>query len=440
MFLFNPWAEGAIARGPGFTPAAPARPLARDLANLPQFLARRDDVVVVPEAPAPDFLAALNLAGFELPEFVVAPEGTPLQPALGAERKLGGLRPWAWAPDSIERLGPLFAQVTGDDRGPEACFNPRIAELYSKAWSAAFLREIHPRLSEAFPALCPADTIGVAVTDLTAALGAIEKFRAGGQHRLVVKQALGLAGANAIRLWEPDLLETQRRWMADALESGQTLVVEPWLERQADFSVQFERTSEGLRRLGFTDLFNDHRGQFLANAAGPGFERRPPARVVRAFSSVPDAPSGLRHLYDQVAQALETRLAPLGFEGPLGIDAFVCATPGGPRLKPVVEINPRYTMGRLTLELMRAVAPGSHGLFRLVNRAQWKASGFASFADYARDAVDRRPLERVGEPEPRLRQGVVCLNDPRRAQACLALFEVAREALEPLVRVSATNP
>ena len=221
---------------------------------------------------------------------------------------------------------------------------------------------------------------------------------------------------------------------------GLELVVEPWLERLADFSVQFERTDGGLRRIGFTDLFNDHRGQFLANAAGPGFERRPPARVVRAFSTVADAPSGLRHLYDQVAQALETRLAPLGFEGPLGIDAFVCATPGGPRLKPVVEINPRYTMGRLTLELMRAVAPGSHGLFRLVNRAQRKASGFASFADYARDAVDRRPLERVGVPEPRLRQGVVCLNDPRRAQACLAVFEVAREALEPSVGVSTTNP
>ena len=433
VFLFNPLAEGFIARGAGFTPAAPARRLVRDLANLPQFLARRDDVVVVPEAPAPDFLSALNSAGFELPEFVVAPEGTPVQAAVGAERKLGGLRPWAWAPDSVEHLGPLFAQVTGDDRGPDACFNPRIAELYSKAWSAAFLRQIHAELTEAFPALCPADTIGVAVTDLTAALEAIRAFRAGGYHRLVVKQALGLAGANALRLWEPDLLETQRRWMADALDAGQTLVVEPWLERQADFSVQFERTEVGLRRVGFTDLFNDHRGQFLANAAGPGFERRPPARVVRAFNTVPDAPGRLRHLYDQVARALETRLAPLGFEGPLGIDAFVCMTPEGPRLKPVVEINPRHTMGRLTVELMRAVAPGSHGLFRLVNRAQCKASGFASFADYARHAVDRRPLERVGVPEPRLRQGMVCLNDPRRAEACLALFEVSRQALEPVL-------
>ena len=435
VFLFNPLAEGYIARGPGFTPAAPARQLARDLAHLPQFLARRDDVVVVPEAPAPDFLSTLKSAGFELPEFVVGPEGVRLDGPLG-ERKLGGLRPWAWAPDSMERLGPLFTQVTGDDRGPDDCFNPRIAELYSKAWSARLLREIHSELAAVFPALCPIETIGLPVTDLPAALEAIGDFRARGFHRLVVKQALGLAGANAIRLWEPELLESQRRWMADALEAGQTLVVEPWLERQADFSVQFERTSEGLRRLGFTDLFNDHRGQFLANGASPGFERRPPARAVRAFNSWPDAPGLLRRGYEVVALALETRLAAIGFQGPLGIDALVCQTPEGPRLKPVVEINPRYTMGRLTLELMRVVAPGSHGLFRLVNRSQLKASGFATFADYAQDVVRRHPLHRAGLPQPRLREGLVCLNDPSRVQVCLALFEVNREALDPRAPVS----
>lgn len=439
VFLFNPLAEGFLARGPRFTPAAPARQLARDLACLPQFLARRDDVVVVPEAPAPEFLASLRSAGFELPEFVVAPEGVRLEGLFG-DRKLGGLRPWAWAPDSLARLGPLFPQVTGDDREPDDCFNPCLAELYSKAWSARFLREIHPELAAVFPALCPAGVIGVAVTDLPAALGAIEGFRARGFHRLVVKQALGLAGANALRLWEPALLETQRRWMAESLEAGQTLVVEPWLERLADFSVQFERTDGGLRRIGFTDLFNDHRGQFLANAASPGFERRPPTRVTQAFSAWPDAPGLLRRVYEAVARALEPRLAEVGFRGPLGIDALVCQTPEGPRLKPVVEINPRHTMGRLTLELMRVVAPGSHGLYRLVNRAQLKAAGFASFAEYARERVANRPPDRVGSPEPRLREGAVCLNDPVRAEVCLAVFEVARTAMEPGVTGSSPPP
>ena len=32
------------------------------------------------------------------------------------------------------------------------------------------------------------------------------------------------------------------------------------------------------------------------------------------------------------------------------------------RLKPIVEINPRFTMGRVTLEILRQAAPGCSGL------------------------------------------------------------------------------
>jgi hypothetical protein len=158
-----------------------------------------------------------------------------------------------------------------------------------------------------------------------------------------------------------------------------------------------------------------------------------------AFRAWPDAPALIRRVYEVVARALEPRLAEVGFRGPVGVDAFVHATPEGPRLKPVVEINPRYTIGRLTLELMRAVAPGSHGLYRLVNRAQLKAEGFASFAEYARERVANRPPDRVGSPEPRLREGAVCLNDPACAQVCLSVFEVARTAMEPVATGSSTT-
>ena len=52
-----------------------------------------------------------------------------------------------------------------------------------------------------------------------------------------------------MRLFEPELLENQRRWLANALRDGRKFVVEPWLERLADFSAQLEMTPEGLIRL-----------------------------------------------------------------------------------------------------------------------------------------------------------------------------------------------
>jgi hypothetical protein len=110
------------------------------------------------------------------------------------------------------------------------------------------------------------------------------------------------------------------------------------------------------------------------------------------------------------------------------LDAFVYRTPEGRcRLKPIVEINPRYTMGRLTLELMQHTCPGSCGLFRLVSRAQARAEGFADFAGYNRSLTERFPLLREGEPVAKIREGALCLNDPAQAQVCLATFQVSRK-------------
>ena len=70
VFVFNPFAEGYIARGKAFTPAKPQAMLAEDLANLPQFLCQPDDMVLLAKRPSVGLLDFLKQAGFPLPEFV----------------------------------------------------------------------------------------------------------------------------------------------------------------------------------------------------------------------------------------------------------------------------------------------------------------------------------------------------------------------------------
>ena len=158
VFVFNPLAEARMAGGKGFSPTKHQAQLARDLTNLPQFLCRQDDIVLVEQKPSVHFLSGLKEAGFALPEFVELK--TPLtRPADAlassnevsngvrgirslAQRKLGRLRPWAWGPDSVEMLQPFFASLTGEQRTASGSFNPEIAQLYSKAWSAALLRNL----------------------------------------------------------------------------------------------------------------------------------------------------------------------------------------------------------------------------------------------------------------------------------------------------------
>jgi uncharacterized ferritin-like protein (DUF455 family) len=439
VFVFNPFAEGRITAGKAFNPTKHQAALARDLENLPQFLCRQDDIVLVERKPSVEFLSGIKQAGFALPEFVEMKERGAL-----ASRKLGRLRPWAWSPDSVELLAPLYSQVMAEQRSTEQRFNPQLAQLYSKAWSAAFLRsylrrsrsgEVHaqpPTRNDSLlgaPAtpgwLCSEADVGVAVSSLEAALAAIAAIRSGGHHKIVVKEAIGLAGSNALRLFEPELLANHRRWLANTLREGRQLVVEPWLERLADFSAQLEMTEAGLRLCGYTVLLNDAKGQYQGNLAEPHHHTRIPARIVTLFDEPGNVAGRLLALYAGIFAALESELRGLDFIGPLGIDAFVYRDAADKvRLKPIVEINPRHTMGRVTVELMRQVCQNSSGTFRLLNRAAMRAAGCEDFPGFARQLAGQFPLQLAGEPVARIRAGALCLNDPARAQGCVAVFQV----------------
>jgi hypothetical protein len=276
------------------------------------------------------------------------------------------------------------------------------------------------------PWLCPPEVVGKAVHTVTEALAAVKEIRARDHHKIVVKEALGVAGSNAIRLFEPEILATQQRWLEIACEHKRALIVEPWLAREQDFSVQLEMGTQGLKLCGYTLLTNDARGQFQSNFAEPHHHKRIPSKVVLLFKEPVDISNRLLEFYAGLFKELETELRRADFTGPIGIDCFVYRDSAGVmRLKPVVEINPRFTMGRVLVELMRQTHQGSSGEFRLVNGAQLREAGLASFSGYAKKLEQEFPLQFEGEPVPRIRTGALCVNDPACAQVCLAVFQVS---------------
>jgi hypothetical protein len=451
LFVFNPFAEGYIAQGKAFAPTKHQAMLAEDLANLPQFLCQPGDVVLVAKRPSAGFLEALQQAGFVLPEFVELGKGG-VDPEGGlCRRQFRSLRPWAWGPDSVKLLEPLMARMAGESRNASHYFNADIARLYSKAWSADFLRRVLARwrggqgasssgaeapsragakAAEAW--LCTEQEAGRAVDTVENALEAIAAIRRRGHHRVLVKETHGVAGHNAIRLWEPEMLPAQRQWLAHALGRSRQLVVEPWLERELDFSVQLEMGPHGLKLCGYTGLINDRKGQFLANWAEADYAGALPAKVAGLLPAQADVVGRLQDLYREIFSLLEAELRRVAFAGPISLDALVYRTPQGDcRLKPVVEINPRYTMGRLTVELMRHACPGTCGLFCLVTLSRARTEGHGDLSHYARALGERVSLRLEGGPASKIRQGALCLNDPTQAQVCLATFEVGSTLNRP---------
>ena len=307
VWTFHPDLEAEIA---GASPSPVGARVTRDLAPLLLFLAGADDVVVAPEVPSPTFLAGLASLGFTLPEIV--PDVAAL-----AGRRLGTLRPWGWSPEVARQLAPLGAPP----------WDPARRALSEKSWAVERLRER--------PDLCDPAVVGTVCRSW-------EEVCAVAPGPTVVKAPLGTAG-RGMRRWEPGI----EPWVRAILEEQGAVVVEPWLDRVLDLSLQFDVDGDRARSGPWGRFLTDDRGAWRGAVLG---------------DSLADQPAAIRRLLAKrggdlaaIAQHLAPAMAALGFRGPAGIDALVYRVGDRLALKPLVELNPRLTMGRVALALDRRV-------------------------------------------------------------------------------------
>ena len=182
-----------------------------------------------------------------------------------------------------------------------------------------------------------------------------------------------------------------------------------------------------IKRLGLTRFCTDERGQyqgtFLCNATW-GL----PARIQRWLSDEGRHKGRLPEAISRLSAFVGQRLAEAGHEGPAGIDMMICQSPHTPdklTLKPIVEINPRITMGHIGLSLHQCCAKGSVGFWRLLSLRELARKGSESAADFAAAAVERHPLELEQSARgTHWKRGVLFTNDPERATQVLSLAVV----------------
>lgn len=425
VFWFNPDAEhyAAANDAKGFTMGDSV--VQEDLAFLPAYLSRKDDLLILREQPSASFLSSLQAAGFELPE-IYCPGSKNETKAPEIERKIGSLRPWAWTPDSVHYFSDTLSQVT---RPPASgrLWNESIRELHSKAWGAGWAREMIERCSTP-EWIGPPEVFGNVAKNLEELESLRKRFAALGYDSIACKAPFGTA-ANGMRcLFDGEVVEgALEKWLERIFKEQGEIVVEPWLEREYDFSVQLEMRGGALRVLGYTRLLNNARGQFrgiVTNGFCLGLE----PELVKFFMQRTEGRPRVYHWYEEsFLPELEKLLASRGFEGPIGIDAFLYRDAAGElRLKPVVEMNPRYTMGRVALELGQRNAATSVGFFQIATRTQVKKLKMSGFTEYAEYLAGEFPVSLSQEKKPRVVEGSIVLNDPSHSKHFLALYHVRR--------------
>ncbi len=428
LYWFNPLCDLTAGRGTSFTPSEGLRDLAHDLALVPALLASPDDIVVVPELPSTEFLQSQKAAGLPDPELITWDAGSDPPPEL-LQRRIAGLHPWGWSPDSVAALEPLAAQLPDGTASPSALWSESRRQLYSKSWSAAWLAEViddlHADGGDSW--LCGRDEIGITCREESAVARTVaEGFEAGWQ-RAVIKSDFGAAGGQQMVVNAAELKGYQRQWLRRTLVESGAVVVEPWLDRVVDLSAQYEIDEDGsICFLGTRRFLSDNRGRFqgvFVHEIEAGLDAD-----VRGWLHGGDN-DRLPELCARLGGLLQARL-PAEYRGPVGIDAFVyCDAAQTLRLKPIVEVNPRYTMGRLALVLGEHVLAERTAQWRIVRVKDVIDAGFTSIAAWAEDLQQRMPLE-MTEGGGRISRGVVFTNDPTTARSFVGMLAVGESQVD----------
>ena len=262
----------------------------------------------------------------------------------------------------------------------------------------------------------PSD-LGVSANSLEEISAYIESHES---HSFFIKAEYGASGQNMIRIKNNTIEPDQAGWINNMLKN-QSLIVEAELERVLDFSVQCEMT-DNLKLIAYTRLKTDQRGQYMGSICGR-FAHGLDEQTVQ-FIYKGQRKAWLMDYYEsQVLPLLEMKLLKIKYRGPLGIDAFIYRQDGRLKLKAVVEINLRYTMGRVAVELGKQMNSKRIGILEILNKKQFNGDSML----VATEKIDRQfPLE-IHEGTEKINRGTVLLNDPSQAENFICTFSIGTD-------------
>ena len=259
-------------------------------------------------------------------------------------------------------------------------------------------------------------------------LAEIGRLTEAGFDSVVVKAIYGSSGRGQIHCRRGELRTEQRGRLENMLRQQGQVVVEPWLDKVVDLSLHFDVGTKGTAVAGWTRFLTDGRGQYRGSFVGSltaGLDEE----VKRFLYGDGRDARRLPKLGEQLAEWLAEPLHAAGYQGPVGVDAMVYRDRDRLRLKPIVEVNPRTTMGRVALKLQQAVNSARTALWLVLSRREVTAAGFADLAEWA-VALEAAHPARLMPDGKQLSGGVLFTTDPTPARSFATVLLVGESLAE----------
>lgn len=202
-------------------------------------------------------------------------------------------------------------------------------------------------------------------------------------QRWVAKPQISHAGRNRLLANGTALNSQQRAWLEKHLAGSGSVYLEPWVRPDEECGLQFEIVRPGslstathgnVQLIGVTGLLNDHVGRYQGSLICQGDQ------LTRSWRSA------VTHGYSVCEAA-----AVAGYFGPIGIDCFYFRLPdGSPALRLCNDINARFTMGRIALQLRSSLQSLQFGAW-----CHFAVPDFSRFCDRVQKGLTQPAEENV---------------------------------------------
>lgn len=335
VYYFNPTAEMAIANGlHSYQAPGLLQTFEIEMASLMLYFAKADDIVVTPHKPHAAFLTSIQNIKPELSHFLT------LRELEECNLQLGQLIPWAWSPVVYKTFEHVFHRFSFNAENLLwKHWQPEHKHFFDRQTAWDVLQAIYPKLPEKYK---PDTSVFPEIA--TSALQIQEQLRQRGS--IVLKTPFSSSGRGLQMLRKNVLNASNVAWIESALEKQKRIMVEYMHHKIADFSIHFYlEPNKRPSYLGLVYFKTNSNGQF----SGCYINQHPETEIQSHINKGVN-----QELLDAISKELELKYN--GFSGYLGIDAMLISQNGSHKIHPCVEINPRFTMGLLTLELRKLIS------------------------------------------------------------------------------------
>ncbi len=355
LHLFNPGHEMEVLCGRShYTPPYTIQKMATDLELLPVWYAETDSLTLVRNLKASYFTGSLlkNFPPLFSSPMVMGPMMKDLyrRKKFGTRPKLPPLKasPWGISPRSIDTFNEL-------KQAGLHIIVPEWRDEYTKLTKRQTGVECLSLLQERFP-ITPAITIPEFFSDIEQ----LEQHVAKNSPPYIMKTPLSSSGRGLFRLNEKKLDNRAKAWINGALKRQEAVSIEPALDKVLDFAAAFYSDGDGnIEYVGLSIFETTSQGQFVGCMLG---SQKQLLQRLNEFITTED----YMMLIEQVKLVLAEKVGS-EYAGYMGVDMFIYKTKKGDYgIHPFVELNLRYTMGLVAMQLSRRfIDPASHGLFRI---------------------------------------------------------------------------